>query len=230
MTIAAAFIFEGQPSLQLPRMMDMLRGTLGTPTGRITGASLSALTFTDADLTMTLTLALLGSEARITLALSGKDATLARLATLSYTLAKDTDAAAVIWHDTDVRIPRAAFLAGLAHSMEPAAAPVAVAPRRIAARSTPQTARPGARPVTALRPQQAAHVRAYEVHIGQELRRSASVAEMDVLRTEYETQKNRMSALTSGATAALQSAELRAASLVICVTSLVVTSGAVQMI
>lgn len=237
MTATVAFIFEGQPSLALPRMLDLMRSHLKTE-GAVTDASLTALTFEAADLRLTLTLSLAGDAPTVTLSMEAEsgDTPLPRLAALAYAFVRDTDVAAVIWHGTDTRIPRAQFLSGLARSFDPEAARQSarptgrIAPRRIAVRDASAAPVPQFRTLRFTGHRYDAHVAAFETHLAAELRRTPTASEMQQLEAEYEPVKNRMSALTTGATAAMQSAELRAASLVICVTSLVVTSGASNLI
>ncbi|MBP0481067.1 hypothetical protein [Sagittula salina] len=250
MTAIVQFVFEGQPTVALPRLLDLLREGLrqsDREAGRIASVTLSGLTFEAPGLRLSLSMVLSGTETivRVALDLDDVHGEVARLAPLAWQLAKAVDAHSVIWHDTTLRIPRAAFVAGLAAQFEGTGTPMQadriatakpVAPRRVTtSRVSPRPVSPRPampRSVTQARTNRRsdrpydAHVTAFEQNVATELRRAPTPGEMALLRAEYEPEKNRMSVLTTGAGAALQSAELRAASLVICVTSLVLASGA----
>lgn len=244
MTASAQLVFEGQPTVVLPRLLELVRSGLRSSdaeAGRVTEASLTALTFSTEGLDLTLSMALTGAETRVTIALSLDEtatprAALARLAPLVYAALNQTDAAAVIWNDTSARIPRQMFLDGLADSLTPReAAPAVVRPRRITRPAQRSRAlRPDAAQAPALHNTHRAadssfdaHVLAFEAHLTQELRRGATSAELDALRLDATQAPRRVSALASNA---MQSAELRAAALVTTVATLVLTSGATQMV
>lgn len=252
---SAQFVFEDTATVSLPRLLERLRSALPADvadSAQTVEASLSSLAFASATpegialdeptLRLDLSLRFQGRETLVTLRLHHHDSatTAALLARLAYVMAENDQVTAVIWGDATPRIPRVRFLSGLAASMGK--------PRRVAQRAaqqprslTPLASRPLSREAArsmALPPEVTttirhfdAHVSAYEANLTDSFRRAATPDELKALsQANAALRAGRATGLRQQAGKALHSAELRAASLVITVTTLMLSSSMVNMI
>lgn len=213
MTAIATFVFEGRPSVALPRMADVLKPHLRAEGLRVDDVSLNGLRMVAPGLALSLSMAHRAEETVVTLALDlGEADASARMAELAYRFARAFEVTSVIWQNTKTAIPRAAFLAGL----DTAFAPVPVAPRRIVAR----------RAVT-MRPSQVrdtdrrydAHVAAFEAHMRDAFLRGATPGEIAGERSRMHGQ------VSAAAGTVMENPALRVAFLIVTVTTLVVSGG-----
>ncbi|MBB3985613.1 hypothetical protein GGQ68_001946 [Sagittula marina] len=242
MTASVQFVFEDQQAVALPRLLDIVRHSLRSPdveAGQIIDASLSSLRFEAPGLQLDLSLSRPGDEIVVTLSLSLPDvsdtaAEALRLAPVAFAMLRDTEAQFVIWNGTKARIPREAFLAGLAAQFGTASkgarSGTAISPRRVT-RSTPSLTprRPSRQEAPTARPRATdryfdAHVQTFETFMKTELRRAPNKAEIAQMREDMQEKRPRLEAGSAGP----NSAELRAASLVTTITALVIGSGALQ--
>lgn len=165
-------IFDGTQLISLPSVADslcmMLRAN-GTNSAKVTDAALTTLQLEADDMGIALSLGFEGDDTVVTIEINVADATQddmqQRLAKVSYLLASHLPVAAVQWADAPVRIPRAAFVQGLA-ALFPKPEERRITPRRVR-QSGPS--RPRGR-VRAGDKRFDAHVLAYEAMLRDEIR------------------------------------------------------------
>lgn len=215
MSAKAKFVFTGRPSVALPQMADVLKPYLRVEGLHVADVSLNALRMAAPGLTLSFAVSHMADETVVTLSLDLGDADAsARLAELAYRFTRALEVTSVIWQDRKTAIPRTAFLEGLDAVFAPAPAPIA--PRRVSVRRA-VTMRPRQTRVTDDRFD--AHVAAFEDHMRAAFRREATAAEIAGERVGIQNQVSDVAGNLA------KNPGLRAASLVVTITTLVVSGG-----
>ncbi len=119
-TASATLIVEETQCISLPHVAEVLCMTLeASGTSAVCDVDLTTLTVESAGMSLTMRLAFIQDETKLSVTLRDDDAAstetvLARLAPLTFALAVQLPVSHVIWADTDLRIPRDTFVKGLA--------------------------------------------------------------------------------------------------------------------